>query len=370
MEINISKNVLVKGLQQMQSIVEKRNTMPILANTLIQTGSGQIELYATDLEVGIKEKIDAEVKSDGSITVSAKKIFEIVKELPAEELKIKKLDNNWVEISSGKAVFNLVGINPEDFPSFSPYADAEFMNIEINTLKEMIERTIVAISLDETRYNLNGAFFEKTEDNIIRMVSTDGHRLAVTESRLDNQDVKLKPEGYIIPRKGLHEFKKIIEDKVGLVELAFQDTIAILKKDNIVMVVRLIEGEFPDYKPVLPPEKDNVVKIDRIAFIQSLRRVSILSDEKTRGVKFEFAGNSLVISTTNPGFGEAKEELDIDYDGKEITAGFSARYILDFLNVMENETVFMQITDELSATLLKDGNNENFKAVVMPMRTA
>ena len=162
----------------------------------------------------------------------------------------------------------------------------------------------------------------------------------------------------------------LIEDKVGLVELAFQDTIAILKKDNIVMVVRLIEGEFPDYKPVLPPEKDNVVKIDRRAFIQSLRRVSILSDEKTRGVKFEFTGKSLVISTTNPGFGEAKEELDIDYDGKDITAGFSAKYILDFLNVMKNETVFMQITDELSATLLKDGNDENFKAVVMPMRTA
>ena len=370
MEISISKNLLVKGLQQIQSIVEKRNTMPVLANTLIQTGNGYIDLYATDLEVGIKEKVDAEVKEHGSITVSARKIFEIVKELQSEELKIKKLDNNWVEISAGKAVFNLVGINPEDFPSFSPYAGADFMNIEIATLKDMIEKTAVAISLDETRYNLNGAFFEKTEDNIIRMVATDGHRLAVTENRLDNQDIELNAKGYIIPRKGLHEFKKIIEDKDGSVELAFQDTIAILKKDNIVMVVRLIEGEFPDYKPVLPQEKDNVVKIDREAFIKSLRRVSILSDEKTRGVKFEFAGNTLIISTTNPGFGEAKEEIGIDYNGKDITVGFSAKYILDFLNVMKAETVFMQITDELSATLLKDGNSRNFKAVVMPMRTA
>jgi len=369
MEINISKSLFLKGLHQIQSIVEKRNTMPVLANTLIKTTTGHIDLFATDLEVGIKETVKADVKSHGAITISARKLFEIVKELPSEDLSLKKLDNNWIEISSGKALFNLVGINPEDFPSFSSYADAEFMKIDISIFKDMIERTIVSISSDETRYNLNGAFFEKTEENVIRMVSTDGHRLAVTENRLDDQNIKLSAKGYIIPRKGLQEFKKIMEDQEGMVELAFKDTLAILKKDNVVIIVRLIEGEFPDYRLVLPPERDNVVRIERDAFIRSLRRVSILSDEKTRGVKFEFRDNILVISTTNPGFGEAKEELDIDYDGKDITAGFNARYVLDFLNVMKEDTVHMQISDELSATLLKDGASKNFKAVVMPMRT-
>ena len=368
MEINISKDTFIKGLQLIQSIVEKRNTMPILANALIRTGKDCIEILATDLEVGIKETVKAEVKKEGAITLSARKLFEIVKETPTDELSLKKKENNWIEISSGKAVFNMVGIDPEDFPSFPSYTDVKFMEFKTETLRDMIERTLVAVSTDETRYNLNGVFFEKVGDSAIKLVATDGHRLAVAEKAIDGQEVTIGEKGHIIPRKGVQEFKKLIEEEKGVVQFGFEDTRAILKKDDIIVVVRLIEGEFPDYRPVIPKESQNPVRIERSALIKSLRRISILSDEKTRGVKFEFRKGELTISTTNPGIGEAKEELEIDYSGNEISAGFNARYVLDFLNVMKEDVATIHITDELSAALIKDGDSDDFISVVMPMR--
>jgi DNA polymerase-3 subunit beta len=368
MEINISKETFLKGLHLIQSIVEKRNTMPILANALIRTTDNSIEIVATDLEVGIKETVDAEIKTEGAITLSARKLFEIVKEVPTDELTLKKKENNWVEIMSGKAVFNMVGIAPEDFPSFPSYEDVNFMEIEAEVLKGMIEKTIISVSSDETRYNLNGVFFEGIANTGIRLVSTDGHRLALSEQEVDRQNVEIAEKGHIIPRKGVQEFKKLIEEGDGPVKLGFQDNRAILKRGEVVVVVRLIEGEFPDYRPVIPSLSENLIGINREAFIKSLKRISILSDEKTRGVKFDFRRGELTISTTNPGIGEAKESLEIDYDGNEISAGFNARYIIDFLNVMKEERITLSITDELSAALIKDGDSDGFKSVVMPMR--
>ena len=368
MEISIAKDRFMKGLHLIQSIVEKRNTMPVLANVLIRTSEEGIEIVATDLEVGIKETVEAKITTEGAVTLSARKLFEIVKEIPTDELSLKKKDNNWIEISAGKSVFNMVGIDPEDFPSFPSYEDVEFMALDASVLKGMIEKTIIAVSGDETRYNLNGVFFEGVGDNRIRMVATDGHRLAVAEKAVDGQKINVSEKGHIIPRKGMQEFKKLIEEENGTVLLGFQDSRAILKVDKIVAIARLIEGEFPDYKPVIPVPAECPVTINRVEFIKSLRRVSILSDEKTKGVKFNFSKEGLTVSTTNPGIGEAKEELDIKYEGNEVNAGFNARYVIDFLNVMEEETVTVNITDELSAALLKDGDSDDFMSVVMPMR--
>ncbi|MDH3975993.1 MAG: DNA polymerase III subunit beta [Deltaproteobacteria bacterium] len=369
MEIVIEKNTFLKALQIIQSIVEKRNTMPILANALIRTGHDSIDIVATDLEVGIKESVPAEVRSEGVMTVSARKLFEIVKELPMESLTLKKKENNWIEIVSGKALFNMVGIDPEDFPSFPSCDDVKLMEISDDILKDMIDKTAVAISSDETRYNLNGAFLEGTEAGKVRLVATDGHRLALTERELDKGDVALGEEGYIIPRKGVQEFRKLMEESDGSVQLGFKDNRAILKKGDKIIVVRLIEGEFPDYRQVIPSSRDNVIKINRVEFIKSLRRISILSDEKTKGVKFEFSADNLVVSTTNPGLGEAKEELGIDYNGNDIAVGFNARYVLDFLNVMAEEDVTIYIADELSAAVMRDGSRDDYTAIVMPMRT-
>lgn len=369
MEISIAKETFIRGLHLIQSIVEKRNTMPILANALIKTDEGRIDILATDLEVGIKESVEADVKSEGAVTLSARKLFEIVKELPTDELSLRKKDNNWVEISSGKAQFSMVGIDPEDFPSFPSHSEVEFMKVEARVFKEMIEKTIIAVSTDETRYNLNGVFFEGMKDGGIRMVATDGHRLALSEKGVDGQKISISEKGCIIPRKGVQEFKKLLEEEDGRVEIGFKENRAILKSGNVVVVVRLIEGEFPDYKPVIPAKNETPVSINRGEFIKSLRRISILSDEKTKGVRFDFSDKNLTLSTTNPGLGEAKEEIGIDYSGKDVTIGFNARYVLDFLNVMAEEDVTMYVTDELSAALINDGDRDDFTGVVMPMRT-
>ena len=369
MEISISKSTFLKGLQLVQSIVEKRNTMPILANALIRTGDGSIDIVATDLEVGIKETVAADIREAGSITVSARKLFEIIKELPTEKLTLKKKENNWVEISAGKALFSMVGIDPEDFPSFPAYEEVDFMTAEAATLREMIDKTSVAISADETRYNLNGAFIERDAAGAIKLVATDGHRLALIEKKVDGETSGIGEKGHIIPRKGIQEFKKLLDEAEGTVELGFKENRAILKKGEIVIVARLIEGEFPDYKPVIPSSRENKIILNREEFIRSLRRISILSDEKTRGIKFEFRGGTLTVSTTNPGLGEAKEELEIENSGNDLTVGFNARYVLDFLNVMKEETVALFIADELSAALMQDGGKDDFLAIVMPMRT-
>lgn len=369
MEIKIDKNKFLKGLHLIQSIVEKRNTMPVLANALIRTGEGSVDILATDLEVGIKATVDSEIEKEGVITVSARKLFEIVKELPTDEVLIRKKDNNWIEISSGKSVFNVVGIDSDDFPSFSSYEDADLMAINAHDLKEMIDKTAVAISVDETRYNLNGAFFEQEEGGRIKLVATDGHRLAFFSREIDGGDVEISEGGYIIPKKGIMEFKKMLEESEGTVHLGFKDNRVILKKDDLVIVARLIEGEFPDYKQVIPAAGGNKISMNRDGFISSLRRISILSDEKTKGVKFEFTENNLKLSSNNPGLGEAKEELAIDYSGNDITVGFNSRYMLDFLNVMTEEKITMYIADELSAALMKDGDRDDFTAIVMPMRT-
>lgn len=369
MEISIDKAVFLKALHIVQSIVEKRNTMPILANVLIKTGTDSVDIFATDLEVGIKETVPAEVRDEGTVTVSAKKLFEIVKEVPTETLSLRKKENNWIEISSGKSVFNMVGIDPEDFPSFPSYDEVELMEIGNETLKEIIEKTAVAISSDETRYNLSGAFFEDLGDGKIRVVATDGHRLAVSEKEISGGGLDIKENGCIVPRKGVLEFKKMTEEAGGTVRLGFKDNRAILKKGNLVIVVRLIEGEFPDYRQVIPKISENIIKINRVEFIKGLRRVSILSDEKTKGVKFVFNGRTLTLSTNNPGLGEATEELEIDYAGNEISVGFNARYVLDFLNVMTEDEVTMSVSDELSAALMKDGSKDDYTAIVMPMRT-
>ncbi len=369
MEINITKEAFLKGLQLVQGIAEKRNTLPILANTLIRGRSGGIEIMATDLKVGVKKSITAGVSGEGAVTLSARKLFEIVKELPTDEVTIRKKGDGGVDISSGKALFSMVGIDPENFPSFPSYSDVEFMEVDGEVLKEMIEKTIIAVSTDETRYNLNGVFFEGVDDSVLRLVATDGHRLAISDKTIDGGRIPVGEKGYIVPKKGVQEFKRLLEEEGGKIELGFKDNRAIMKSGSVVVVVNLIKGEFPNYKPVIPAGSETPATIERSGFTQSLRRISILSDEKTKGVKFEFEKGSLTVSTTNPGLGEAKEQIDIDYSGKEITVGFNARYILDFLNVMTEDEVIMHVTDELSAVLIRDGDRDDFTAVVMPMRT-
>ncbi len=283
MEFSIEKDVFLKGLTAVQGIVERRTTMPILANVLLETESAELRITATDLEVGVCSSYPAQVKKKGKITISARNLYEITRELPASEtVSIKKKENDWIEIKCGKALFKLVGLGAEEFPALPAFKDDQFIGIDGEVLDQMLEKAVISVSTDETRYNLNGVYVAKGEGDQMNMVSTDGHRLSVIQKGVEKVG-KLKLEkGVIIPRKGLQEVRRIIAEGEGSVEMSFQAGNAVVRKEGRVLVMRLIDGEFPDYRQVLPKEGENKnqLVVDRNLLVGVLRRMAIIYSRK------------------------------------------------------------------------------------------
>lgn len=371
MEFKVDKEMFLKALQKIQGIVEKRNTMPILSNVLIEASGERIFLTATDLEVGMKSSYATNVIKEGKITVSAKKLFEIIKELSATELIFSTKDNDWVEIRSGKAHFTIVGLSPDEFPYFPKINDDTFIKVSNPIFREMIEKTSYAICHDETKYNLNGILIKVAEEDghtILRMVATDGHRLSIAEKELAGTVSPELKKGIIFPKKGIFELKKMTEEEDGEILLGFMDNSAVIKKGNTVVVMRLVDGEFPDYTKVVPISNDRSVIISREEFLHSLRRMAILSSEKFKGIKFDIKAGSMEISSSNPELGEAQEELEVGYTGDSLTVRFNARYLIDVLTVLNDENVELLLRDELSPAIMKPAANREFIAVIMPMR--
>jgi len=371
MHFTVEKEVFVRGLARIQGIVEKRNTIPILSNVLIEANEGEIHLTATDLEVGMKASYPATTKVPGKVTVSAKKIYEIIKELPEKEISFTAKDNCWIEIRCGKALFNIVGLSPEEFPYFPQPEDERFISIGSALLKEMIERTAFSISTDESKYNLNGIYFRTLEEDgrsLLRLVATDGHRLSMIQRGISSNNIEGLQKGVIFPRKGILELKKIADEGDSDIQLGFMDNNAVIKKDKTLVVMRLVDGEFPDYNRVIPKNNDLKALVSQDAFLHTLRRMSILSSEKSRGVKILLKTESMEVSSSNPELGDAREDLEIGYDGPEVTIGFNARYLIDILSVHGGERVVLHIKDNLSPGLIRYEGDEDYLAVVMPMR--
>jgi len=371
MEFRISKEIFMKALQRIQGIVEKRNTMPILSNALLEVQNDLLYITATDLEVGMKSSYPTKVIREGKITVSAKKLYEIVKEMPDEEILFSTKENDWVEITCGKARFNIVGLSSEEFPYFPKVKEESFLLFKNEILADMIEKTSYAICYDETKYNLNGVFikaFEENGENVLKMVATDGHRLSVSQKVISGNITAELSKGVIFPKKGIFELKKMVEEEAGEIMLGFMDNSAVIKKGNTVVVMRLIDGEFPDYTKVIPVNNDRNVQINRDKFLHSLKRMAILSSEKFKGVKIEVSPELVIISSSNPELGEAREEIEVQYEGNAISARFNAKYLIDVLSVMEQREVELKLKDELSPVIMKAVAEDEFLAVIMPMR--
>jgi DNA polymerase-3 subunit beta len=374
MEFKISQEEFVKGLYRTQSVVEKKGTMPILLNVLIEAQDSEIVITATDLEIGLKGRHPAEIIKPGRATLSAKKIYEVVKELPESEVSLRVKENHWVEIKSGKSTFNIMGISAESFPSLPSYEEGAFISVETEVLKEMVEKTIFAVSADESRYNLTGVFFTRKESDSqkeVRMVATDGYRLSLIDRAL-GEEVKGLESGILLPKKGLVEMNKILEEggkeAVKTIGISLKGNNFILKKDPVVLIMRLLDAEFPDYRQVIPNAPKRKVSMKRNQIQDSLRRVSILSSEKTRGVKFQFSQDFLELSSYNPEFGEAKEELSVEYSGENILVGFNARFVLEVLNNLKSEGVIFEIEDNVSPAIIRPADDERHTCVIMPMR--
>ncbi len=371
MKFTIEKQVFLRGLAKVQGIVERKNTIPVLANVLIETVDDEICLTATDLEVGMKAYYPARIETPGKITVSAKKLFEIIRELPEGEIAFRAKENCWIEIRCGKALFNLVGLSPEEFPYFPGNNQAQSISLPSETLARMIEKTAFAMSSDETKYNLNGIFFRCREEDgqqHLLLVATDGHRLSKIKRQIPANDFAELDKGVIFPRKGIFELKKMAEEGEGEILLGFLENSAVISKGKTTVVMRLVDGEFPDYERVIPKANELVADIPAELFLHALRRMSTLSSEKTKGVKVSLKPGLMEISSSNPELGDAREEMEIDYQGQEVSIGFNARYLLDILQIMDEEKIQVHLKDNLSPGLVTPSADKNYLAVIMPMR--
>jgi DNA polymerase-3 subunit beta len=373
MKLAIDKNELQRGLSRIQAIVEKRNSMPILANVLLTaTGkaeSGKLEFAATDLEVGIRGSHTARVTKPGAITVSARKLYDIVRELPEEPIQLDASSGSFIELRCGRTRFNLAGAAADEYPTLPEFTPGKLVRLQAAVLSQMIERTMYAASLDETRYNLNGVYFEVlTADRKLRMVATDGHRLALVDRAVGAEAAGLT-SGVIIPRKGLAELKRLVdEEDADEVELGFEGNNGLARKGDVTLVMRLIEGEFPNYRQVIPKNSERKLAIASEPLVRALRRVALLSAERSRAVKLEFAAGRLLISSSNPDLGEAQEEIDVDFAGEAVTIGFNAKYLLDCLAALAAKDIQLAFRDGNSPVEIRPADDADSLAVVMPMR--
>jgi DNA polymerase-3 subunit beta len=376
MELQIGIDEFSRALYRAQGIVEKKSTMPILASVLLEAtnadGQGRLRVSAFDLEIGVTGTHPAEVMKAGSVALKHKELYDIIRALPEKTAVLRREANNRVRITSGTAEFNIVGQPAEDYPPFPRAEKVSLVPVDPGQLLEMIEKTQFAISADETRHNLNGVYFETAQGNI-RMVATDGHRLALIE-RPAPGNFNLK-KGVIVPRKGLLELKRLLEeDHEGPCELGFTETSGVFQRGDVQMVMRLIDGIFPDYMQVIPKEADRTLTVDRPRLLDTLRRMSILSsDRTTNAVKFELGKDTLKVTSQNPDLGDAKEEIPVTYDGTALQIGFNARYLMDVLTVVDSAQMDVELCDELSPGVLKPtgqaaGVASRYTAVIMPMR--
>ena len=358
MEFKTKREDFLAALYWTQSTVERRTTMPILANVLIEFHNGDTRVMATDLEVGVRAKLNGEILQEGAVTLNARKLYEIVRESGGGVIQLKRLENDWVEIKSGKSVFKMVGLDAKDFPSFPEFDAEHLFPVPAKVMKEMI---------DKTRSNLNGAFLEEGAGGKLRMVATDGHRLALIERAVGTLGLA---KGVILPRKGLTELKKILEESEdGVVEFGFKENMVLVVRGDVELFMRLSETDFPDYSKVIPKENPYIARVEQRGFLQALKRVSILSSERYKGIRIEVKPENMSISANNPDLGEAVAELEIEYKGKALTVGFNARYLIDVLSVLGDERdVAIEMKDELSPSLLRKDGDDGYLYVVMPMK--
>ena len=373
MKIKIARDELLTGLQRVQGVVEKRNTMPALSNILLETKQDGVELVATDLEIGIRGHYKAEVLEPGSVSVAARKLFEILREMPDSEITFATQDNNWVQIQAGKIQFKIVGLAASEFPALPTVEREGRVAISGSGLASLIRKTLFAVGDNDARYILNGLLITlvSTDKKVtMRLVGTDGHRLAVAESELAQDAVSEMPKEIraIIPRKAAQEMRRLLEEEAGEPLLGFTKNLVTFQRSGVFLTSRVMEGTYPNYQQVIPKDNTKKATVDRAALEAALRRVAVLSRDKTNAVRITLDSGMLTLYTSNPDLGEATEELPVQYRGESLTTGFNARYLMDALAAMESETVHLEMKSALSPCVVKPEGDPGFLCVVMPMK--
>jgi DNA polymerase-3 subunit beta len=375
MKLRIARDELLTGLQRVQGVVEKRNTMPILSNILLEAKADGVDILATDLEIGMRGLYKASVKEPGSVTLSARKLYEILKEIHETEVELTVAENHWATIQAGKSQFKIVGLPSTDYPAMPAIEREGLTPLASAGLQQLIRKSLFAVGDNDARYILNGLLVTLTTTDkrtVLRLVGTDGHRLAVAEQDLGAPASKEAPREIkaIIPKKAAQEMRRLLEESDGEPLIGFTKNLMIFRKSGLLLTSRLMEGNYPNYQQVIPKDKegDKRVSVGRLEFEGALRRVAVLSRDKTNAVKITIGSNRITLFSSNPDFGEATEELPARYSGETLTTGFNARYLLDVLAVIDGESVSLQMDTALSPCLIREPGNAGFTCVVMPIK--
>lgn len=362
MKFKVDKTDLLSGVQTVQNIITSKAALPILSNILIETHhDNTLRLSATDLDVGISCVIPVDIQEVGAITVPAKRFGDIARDLPGDTVNISTKKNNSVVIETESCQFKIMGLPREEFPKLPEFKNKEAVCLEQAMLKEMLVLTSFAVSFDETRYILNGILFKINKNNII-LVATDGKRLAIVERKLKqaiDREVRI-----IVPLKTIHELNRNLTDE-GEVSFLLGNNQALFDLGGVVIISRLIEGEFPDYQQVIPPVSEHKVKVDREQFLLAVKRGALLSTPDYQAVKLEIFKDKVVVSKSTPDIGESREEVGVEYKGKEMMIGFNPNYLADVLKNLRNETVEFELTDSEKPGVIRV---EGYVYIVLPMR--
>ncbi len=367
MNLTITKEQILAGLQAVQSVVGARTTLPILSNVLIRAEKDRVEFTATDLDVTVSCSVEAKVKKTGATTVPVKRLFGITRELNGSEIEMEVEEKNICSVRCGSSFYKINGLSADEFPPMPKFKDDKKVSIPQETVKDMLRKTSFAISSDESRYVLNGIFVS-LKDHKMTLVATDGRRLALVDEEVD---ISEKSSGeFIVPAKAVGELNRLLLEK-GDVEIKYGENQAsfALKDDkgfSVLLITKLIEGNYPNYRQVIPSETKERVSLVREEFLQALRRAEIMTSDKANSVKLAFGKNNLASTANSPEVGEARESLAVNYKGKEMAIAFNPRYLIDPLAALTEDEVFFEMIDELSPGMLKI--NGPFLYVVMPMR--
>jgi DNA polymerase-3 subunit beta len=348
--------------------------MAVLANVLVQSQDKCIELIATDLEVGIKKSVAAEIVTPGAITLPSKILYEIVKESGSDSINIEEKDKNWARIKAGTSIYNLAGTSSEEYPDFPEYNEETLISLPCNIVKELIEKTVFSVAQErESNYTLTGILLEKDKTkekkSFLRMVSSDGHRLSIMEKELDKESDNIVIEkNTLIPRKGVSEIKKACDGQKNF-SLGSDKKQIVVKTKNSLMIVRLMNGEFPDYRSIVKViEKKNFIEIERRGFLESLKRTNLFTEETFNAIQLSVTENKLVLSSQNMDFGNAKDEMEINYKGEALELGFNCRYFIDTLQVMRSDMVKAYVNSDQSPCLIEGEEDKGFVSIIMPTK--